>query len=185
MADLKVTALTSLGTATAREDLLHVIDDPSGTPVNKKVTFGEMANALAVPVMLADTDVTLTEATHGGRTLVTPDCTADRTYTLPTPIAGMSFRFVGPDVASGAEDGHDVIIKTATTDGTQHFEGAVVFLDIDGNAISIVGSDNDSNDILQINVPGHYDISLVAQDTAKWRLSGFVSSDDAPTITDS
>ena len=97
----------------------------------------------------------------------------------------MSFRFVGPDVASGAEDGHDVIIKTATTDGTQHFEGAVVFLDIDGNAISIVGSDNDSNDILQINVPGHYDISLVAQDTAKWRLSGFVSSDDAPTITDS
>ena len=106
MADLKVTALTSLGTATAREDLLHVIDDPSGTPVNKKVTFGEMANALAVPVMLADTDVTLTEATHAGRLLVTPDATADRTYTLPTPIAGMSMRFVGPDVASGAEDGH-------------------------------------------------------------------------------
>jgi len=185
MADLKVTALTSLGTATAREDLLHVIDDPSGTPVNKKVTFGEMANALAVPVMLADTNVTLTEATHAGRLLVTPDATADRTYTLPTPIAGMSMRFVGPDVASGAEDGHDVIIKTATTDGTQHFEGAVVFLDIDGNAISIVGSNNTSNDIFQINVPGHFDVTCVAQDTAKWRLAGFVSSDTAPTLTDS
>ena len=99
MADLKVTALTSLGATTAREDLLHVIDDPSGTPVNKKVTFGEMANALAVPVLLADTNVTLTEATHAGRVLVTPDLTADRTYTLPTPIAGMSFRFTGPDTA--------------------------------------------------------------------------------------
>ena len=95
MADKKITALTSLGTATAREDLFHIVDDPGGTPTNKKVTIGEYSNALMAPVSLADSDVTLTEATHAGRLLICPDASADRTYTLPTPIAGMHFGLWG------------------------------------------------------------------------------------------
>ena len=185
MADKKVTALTSLGTATAREDLLHVIDDPGGTPTNKKVTIGEYANALMAPVSLANSDVTLTEATHAGRMLICPDISADRTYTLPTPIAGMQFWFVGPNIASGAEDGHDVIIA-AGTGNSIYFQGQVTFCDIDATAsdISVVGSDGDSNETLQINVPGHFDVHLVGVSATIWRVSGYVASDTAPAFAD-
>ena len=183
MADKKITALTSLGTATAREDLFHIVDDPGGTPTNKKVTIGEYSNALMAPVSLADSDVTLTEATHAGRLLICPDASADRTYTLPTPIAGMHFWFVGPNVASGAEDGHDIIISCGTGNSI-YFQGQVSFLDIDGDANSVVGSDGNSNETIQINVPGHFDIHLVGVSSTVWRISGFVSSDTAPAFAD-
>jgi hypothetical protein len=42
MADKKVTALDALTTVTA-DDLLLIVDDPSGTPTSKKVTAANLA----------------------------------------------------------------------------------------------------------------------------------------------
>jgi len=186
MADKKITALTSLGTATAREDLLHVVDDPGSTPTNKKVTIGEYANALMAPVTLADTAaISLTEATHAGRLIIGPNVGQTSTWTLPTPIAGMSMHFVGPLIAAATEDTNSVVIS-AGTGNSIFFKGRLTFLDIDATAsdVSIVGSDNDSNETITIATAGHYDITCVGVSATIWMVSGFVASDTAPVFAD-
>ena len=186
MADKKITALTSLGTATAREDLLHIVDDPGSTPTNKKVTIGEYANALMAPVTLADTAaISLTEATHAGRLIIGPNVGQTSTWTLPTPIAGMSMHFVGPLIAAATEDTNSVVIS-AGTGNSIYFKGRLTFCDIDATAsdISVVGSDNDSNETITIATAGHYDITCVGISATIWMVSGFVASDTAPVFAD-
>ena len=181
MADKKITALTSLGTATAREDLLHLVDDPSGTPINKKVTIGEMENALRAPVINGDAALTVTEALHGGRIVFQSNVSADRIITLPTPKAGLTFRFCSHNLT--AADGHDVQFQIAGGGTGLFFQGGVTFLDTD-NAISGIFTDNNSNDFLNIHLPVHYDVTFTGSSATLYLVTGFVTSATAPTFDD-
>ena len=85
MADKKITALTDLGDSLAAADLFHVVDDPSSTPINKKIAAEDVFNNIpsflglkqtsqaitadgstntAVNVTTAITEINATSATH-------------------------------------------------------------------------------------------------------------------------
>ena len=150
--------------------------------VSKNSTTGAITEVTTVgdgPVSLSDGDVKLTNATHSGRILLVPDGGQDNTYTLPAPIAGSVFRFI---YAGGAADATDAII--VTPGNSNFYIGGVTFLDTDGNEVSSVFSDGNSNSSIQLNVPAGFDVSIVGLNTTNYQILGNVTSTTAPAFAD-
>jgi hypothetical protein len=80
------------------------IDSTTGT-----VTV--LSNAGLAPVALPNANTTITTAANSGVINIVADVSADRTYTLPTPVAGAVFNFI---YGGGAADGHDAIFTTGS-----------------------------------------------------------------------
>tara|TARA_B100000131_G_C18020575_1_gene574386 strand:- start:616 stop:1122 length:507 start_codon:yes stop_codon:yes gene_type:complete len=149
--------------------------------VSKNSTTGAITEVTTLgdgPVSLADSNVTLTNATHSGRILLVPDGGQDNTYTLPAPIAGSMFRFV---YAGGAADATDAII--VTPGNSNFYIGGVTFLDTD-NEVSAVFSDGNSNSSIQINVPAGFDVTIMGLNTTNYQIFGTVTGATAPTFAD-
>ena len=105
MADKKVTALTDLGTALASADLFHVVDDPSGTPINKKVSAENVFNNIPSWLGLKQAAQTLTS--DGSTSL-----TANVTSAITTIDATSSIGTV--TLADGSDGQIKTFINTST-----------------------------------------------------------------------
>ena len=88
MADQKLTALTA-DTSIASTDITYTVEDPGGTPVSKKVTWANIATALAGFAGLTGTFVakatvpTVIIVPFGDETTAITTGTAKRTFRMP------------------------------------------------------------------------------------------------------
>jgi len=154
--------------------------------VSKNATTGVITTSFTLdasglqvtPVSVADGDASITAAANGGRVNLVPDPTQDNTYTLPTPAAGVAYRFV---FAGAAAASFDAIFDTGAD--ANFYIGGVTFLDTD-NEVSVVGSDGDSNSIFQINVPAAFDVTFLGLDSTNYQIFGTVTSATAPAFSD-
>ena len=130
MADKKVTQLTDLGNALASVDLFHVIDDPAGTPINKKIAAEDVFNNMPTWLGVAQASQSLTA---DGTTPLEADVTSAVTEINATAGTG------GVSLADGANGQIKTFLNTSTS-GT--------------NAVTITPASLRGGSNVQINAEG-------------------------------
>ena len=130
------------------------------------------------PVTLSDADTSLTAATHGGRVVVVPAITSNRTLTLPSPSEGVWFKLI---YGGAAEEAENLIIDTGSD--TNYYIGGVVHIQSDADSASVY-SDGNSNSKLTLTDFGIFEINILAKDSTNWVIWGYQEGADAPAFAD-
>ena len=149
--------------------------------VSKAASTGTITEIITLgdgPVTLGDEDKTLTNATHSGRLLVVPAITANRTITLPSPVAGAHFKFI---YGGAAEEAENLIFDTGAN--ANYFIGGIVHIQSDADSSSVY-SDGNSNSKLTLTDFGCSEINILAKDSTNWLLWGWSEGADAPAFAD-
>ena len=146
MADKKITALTDLGNALASVDLFHVVDDPTGTPISKKITAEDVFNNIPSWLGLKDTAQTIT-----GDGSTSSAVTVTESTTLIDATSGAA-----PVTLADGADGQVKIIINKSTGGT--------------NAVTITPASFVAGTTINIDAPGRSVICMFKD--SKWNVIG-------------
>ena len=149
--------------------------------VSKNSSTGAITEIITMgdaPVALGDEDKTLDAATHSGRVLAVPAIGANRTITLPSPVAGQTYKFI---YAGAAEETENLII--VTPGNSNFFLGGIVHLDSNADNVSVY-ADGNSNSSLTLTDSGLFEINIVAKDSTNYYIWGYAEGADVPAFAD-
>ena len=130
------------------------------------------------PITFSDADTTLTATANAGRVNVVPALGGNRTLTLPSPTAGIWFKFI---YGGAAEETENVIFDTGSD--TNYFIGGVIHLDSNADNVSVY-ADGNSNSKLTLTDFGLFEINILAKNTTNWIIWGYQEGADAPAFAD-
>ena len=149
--------------------------------ISKNATTGVVTEIITMggaPVALGAEDKTLDAATHSGRVLAVPAIGANRTITLPSPVAGQTYKFI---YAGAAEETENLII--VTPGNSNFFLGGIVHLDSNADNVSVY-ADGNSNSKLTLTDSGLFEINIVAKDSTNYYIWGYAEGADVPAFAD-
>ena len=130
------------------------------------------------PITFGDADTTLTATANAGRVNVVPAITGNRTITLPSPTAGVWFKFI---YGGAAEEAENLIFDTGSD--TNYFIGGIIHIQSDADSGSYY-SDGNSNSTLTLTDFGIFEINILAKDSTNWIIWGYQEGADAPAFAD-